>query len=137
MSNRKMLVALVVVLMGAACGGGDDRVVVTGQLGNNFFVEWQLASDSFGTLVSCSTAGATTVQTSVLQIETGVFTQEVFNCDDHQALTTFLFDSPATYDVTLELFSGFGDTLGLVSLEPVIADFDGTVDLGLQTFFVF
>jgi hypothetical protein len=137
MSNRKTLVALVALLMGAACGGDDD-VVVTGQLGNNFFVEWQLASSSFGNaVVSCATVGATTVQTSVLQIDTGVSSQELFDCDQHQALTTFLFAPPATYDVTLEVFSGFGDVLGVVSLGQLLVDFDGTVDLGLQTFFVF
>jgi hypothetical protein len=118
---------LISVFVLAGCGEETTVVVTPAAVQDNFFVTWELSSGAFGP-IDCFSAGASTVDMDILNVDTGERFVDVFPCDDYQGTSRPV--GVGAFDILLDLTDGAGGVLSTVNVGTENVSVAGTIDLG-------
>lgn len=119
------------LVVAGGCGSGGGSVVVTPAapppVEDNFFVTWEIDSNTYGPL-DCGQAGATTVDLDIVNVDTGARFVDSFDCNAYQGTSEPV--DVGDFDVLVNLTDPTGGVISQTDIGTENVSTAGTIDLG-------
>lgn len=125
--KQAFLLSLVLV---AGCGSSTTVVTPASPppVQDNFFATWEIDSASFGGAIDCRSAGASTVDMDIVNLDTGSRFVDAFDCNAYQGTSGPV--DVGRFDVLVQLTDPSGGVISQVDVGTENVSTAGTIDLG-------